>query len=80
MLNTIIFYIAGFKLGMISADFAAADGLGYAWLLWPAVLLGLGLGLGLGLRLAAVARGAVGVRVRVRVRATLGCCGPRCSS
>ena len=43
MLNTIIFYIAGFKLGMISADFAAADGLGYAWLLWPAVLLTRGL-------------------------------------
>ena len=43
MLNTIIFYIAGFKLGMISADFAAADGLADAWLLWPVVLLTRGL-------------------------------------
>ena len=41
MFNTIIFYIAGFKLGMLFVDFAAVDGAGfeYAWAMYPVVLL-----------------------------------------
>ena len=41
MFNTIIFYIAGFKLGMLFVDFAAVDGADfeYAWAMYPVVLL-----------------------------------------
>ena len=43
MYNTIIFYIAGAKLGFLFVDYAASKRAAYAWALYPAVLFSRGL-------------------------------------
>ena len=43
MYNTIIFYIAGVKLGFLFVDYAASKRAAYAWALYPGVLVSRGL-------------------------------------
>ena len=39
MFNTVIFYIAGFKLGLLFVSYGVVDHMQYAWALYPVVLL-----------------------------------------
>ena len=36
--NTVIFYIAGFKLGLLFVNYSVVDNMQYAWALYPIVL------------------------------------------
>ncbi|KAL3907202.1 MAG: hypothetical protein SGPRY_010262 [Prymnesium sp.] len=47
MFNTIIFNIAGFKLGLLFVDYSTTSKMTYAWALYPAVLLTRGVAIGL---------------------------------
>ena len=47
MFNTVIFYIAGFKLGLLFVDYGDVDHMQYAWAIYPVVLLTRGITIGL---------------------------------